>query len=138
MDNECSGGTVKCKDCRKPFHLKTESEYILSYCDGCEKLIVLYTTNPAILAKDSGKPPVFISSGPGGKCRKCGNMLTIRNNKDYVSLRCIECGFSIIYKMSTHRGVARFIGGKDFSKDHYWLSGKRLADRKKRDEEVKK
>lgn len=130
--------TVKCKECRKPFIIKDETEYILSFCDGCSRIVVLYKINPAILAKDNGKPAVFISSGPGAKCRKCGNTITMRSNKDYVSLRCVECGFGIVYKMPTHRGVARFIGGNEFDKNRYWLSGKRASDRKKKDDLIKK
>lgn len=129
--------TVKCKDCRRPFIMVDTTEYVLSYCDGCEKMVVLYKINPAILARDNGKPPIFISSGPEGKCRICGNPLTVRNNKDYFSMRCVKCAFGIIYRMPTHRGVARFIRGGEFDKTHYWLSGKRASDRKKKEEESK-
>jgi len=130
--------TVKCKNCRRPFVMVDTTEYILSYCDGCSSMVVLYKVNPAILAKDDGKPPIFISSGPEGKCRICGNPLTVRNNKDYFSIRCVKCAFGIVYRMPTHRGVARCIQGNKFSKDIYWMTGKRQADRKKRDEESKK
>jgi len=129
--------TVKCKDCRKPFVMRDEPEYILSYCDGCGKLVVAYKICPAMLAKDDGKPPVFLSSGPEGKCRTCGSLMTVRNNKDYFSIRCVKCGFVIVYRMPTHRGVARFIRGGEFDKTKYWLSGKRAADRKKKEEDAK-
>jgi hypothetical protein len=128
---------VRCKDCKKPFIMKDEAEYILSYCEGCDKLLVLYKINPAILARDDQKVISFVSSGPGGKCRKCSNMVTMRNNKDYVSIRCVECGFGIVYKMSTHKGVARFIGSEEFDKTKYWLSGKRAHDRKLKEEGAK-
>jgi DNA-directed RNA polymerase subunit RPC12/RpoP len=128
--------TVRCKDCKRPFILKDTPEYILSYCDGCNKLIVLYKINSAILAKND-KGAFFISSGPTGKCRKCGENMTVRNNKDYISIRCIKCAFAIVYKMPSHRGVARFISGGDFNKEKYWLSGKRQSDRLKKDAELK-
>jgi hypothetical protein len=130
--------TVRCKNCKQPFIMKDENEYILSYCEKCNLLIVIYKVNPAVLARDGDKEPVFISSGPGFKCRKCGSVMTVKNGKDYYSLRCVQCAFSIIYRMPTHRGVARFISGSDFDKDKYWLTGKRALDRAKRDEESKK
>ena len=130
--------TVICKDCKRAFILAEETEYIMSYCPGCDRMIVLYKINPAILAKDKDKPAVFISSGPSGSCRKCGQMMTVRNNKDYVSIRCVNDGFGIIYKMFTHRGVARFIGSDTFDKTHYWFSGKRAHDRKLKEEEMKR
>jgi len=128
--------SVICKTCKKRFIMKDVDEYILSYCDGCQNMIVLYKYNSAILARGS-KGAFFISSGPGGKCRKCGENVTVRNNNSYYSIRCVNCGFAIIYKMPTHRGVARFISGGDFNKEKYWLSGKRASDRKRKDEELK-
>jgi len=129
---------VKCKDCNKRFLIKDEDEYILSYCDGCDKLIVLYKFNPAMLVREADKPAVFISSDSGSKCRRCGEIITVKNNKDYYSVRCVNCGFGIVYRMTTHRGVARFIKGEEFNKDVYWTTGKRKADREKREEETGK
>lgn len=124
---------VKCKDCGSRFFIKDEDEYILSYCEGCDRLIVLYKINPAILVRDGDDIPIFISSDARSSCRRCGEMLTVKNNKDYYSARCVNCGFGIVYRMSTHLGVARFIRGEEFNKDVYWTTGKRKADREKRE-----
>jgi DNA-directed RNA polymerase subunit RPC12/RpoP len=124
--------SVKCKDCGKRFLIKDEDEYILSYCEGCDRLVVLYKINPAIVVKKNGDKALFISSNEKSDCRRCGERMTIRNNNDYYSTRCVNCGFGIIYRMSTHRGVARFIDGNEFNKDKYWTSGKRKADREKK------
>lgn len=128
--------SVICKTCKRRFIMKDCAEYILSYCDGCNSMVVLYKVNPAILAKND-KGAFFISSGPTGKCRKCGENITIRNNNSYFSARCIKCAFAIVYKMPSHKGVARFISGGEFNKERYWLSGKRLSDRVKKDAELK-
>lgn len=125
---------VKCKDCGTRFFIKDENEYILSYCEGCERLIVLYKINPAMLIKESDGNVVFISSDEKSVCRKCGKVVTIKNNNDYYSIRCVDCGFGIIYRMITHRGVARFIKGDEFNKDVYWTTGKRKIERDKKTE----
>lgn len=129
---------VKCKDCGSRFFIKDEDEYILSYCKGCDRLIVLYKINPAVLVKEADNEAVFISSDAKSLCRRCGDTITIKNNKDYYSVRCVNCGFGIVYRMPTHRGVARFIKGEEFNKDVYWTTGKRKADREKRDEKYSK
>jgi len=129
---------IKCKDCGKNFVLKDEQEYILSFCDGCGKIVVLYKVNPAILYRHKEDKPIFLSSGPDSKCRKCGNMMTIKNKEDYCSIRCVGCGFGIVYKMPTHRGIGVYLGKEKFNKTIYWTSGKRQADREARDEENSK
>jgi len=126
--------TIKCKDCGKRFFIKDEDEYIMSYCGGCDKLVVLYKINPGILSKNAGGQAIFISSDEHSKCRRCGETITIKNNKDYYSVRCTGCGFGIVYRMMTHRGIGRFISGNEFNKEKYWATGKRKQDREKRDE----
>ena len=129
---------IRCKHCGKNFVFKEEEEYILSYCDGCEKIVVLYKINPAILYKIKGKPGVFLSSGPGAKCRKCGSLMSMKNKGDYASIRCVNCGFGIVYKMETHKGIGVFIDRGTFDKTIYWTTGKRQADREVRDGKSKK
>lgn len=124
---------VRCRDCGKYFFLKEETEYILSFCDGCSKLVVLYKINPAILSKQKDKKAVFISTDAQSKCRKCGSIVTVKNKNDYYSVRCVKCGFGIVYKMPTHRGIGRFISGDEFNKNVYWTTGKRQAEREERD-----
>lgn len=130
--------TIICKDCGKCFIMKEDVEYIMSYCPGCEKLVVIYKINPAILVKLKEKPPVFVSSNYMGKCRKCGSTITIKNSDSYYSFRCTTCGFGVIYKMPSHRGVASFLSKDDFNKEKYYKTGKRKADREKREQELKK
>jgi len=125
---------VKCRDCGTPFFMKDENEYILSFCDKCRKLVVLYKINPAILSKTGDEKPIFLSSDSSSKCRRCGSMITLKNKNDYFSVRCVKCGFGIVYRMETHRGIGRFIGGNEFNKDVYWTTGKRKVEREERDE----
>jgi len=125
--------TVKCRDCRKEFILKDETEYILSYCPGCRKLVVLYKINPAILFRSADDKPVFMSSDHKSKCRKCQGLVTIKNNGDYFSVRCTNCGFGIVYRMATHKGIGRYLSRDVFNKTVYWTTGKRQADREARD-----
>lgn len=124
---------VKCKDCGKPFYMKDENEYILSYCDGCRKLVVIYKINPAVLFKEGDNDATFVSSDAQSKCRKCGSLVTIKNKNDYFSIRCVNCGFGIVYRMETHCGIGRFIGGEQFDKNVYWTTGKRKQEREERD-----
>jgi DNA-directed RNA polymerase subunit RPC12/RpoP len=128
---------IRCKDCGKNFYLKDEQEYILSYCDGCKRLVVLYKYNPAILSKNGDNSAVFLSSDQHSKCRKCGSLMSIKNKDDYCSIRCVNCGFGIVYKMQTHRGIGVYIGRDKFNKTIYWTTGKRQADREARDEQNK-
>jgi DNA-directed RNA polymerase subunit RPC12/RpoP len=129
---------IKCKDCGKRFILKDEQEYILSYCEGCNRLVVIYKINPAILVRINEETPIFVSSDGRSRCRRCGNQITIKNNKDYYSLRCTSCGFGIIYRMSSHKGVSRFISGDKFDKTVYWTTGKRKAERERKEAEYGK
>lgn len=129
---------VRCKDCGKTFMLKDETEYIMSWCDGCSKLIVLYKFNPAILSREGDNAAVFLSSDPQSKCRKCGALVTIKNKDDYYSIRCVNCGFGLIYKMDSHRGIGRYISRGEFDKTLYWLSGKRKLEREERDAKNKR
>jgi len=131
-------GGVRCRDCKKDFFIKDETEYIASYCPGCRKLVVLYKINPAILSKKGDEKAVFLSSDQKSKCRKCGNLVTMKNSNDYFSIRCVSCGFGIVYRMPTHRGIGRYLSKEEFDKNIYWTSGKRQADREARDEQFKK
>ena len=133
-----SNRTVRCRDCGKHFYIKDDLEYILSFCDGCRKLVVLYKINPAILSKVKDEKPVFVSSDHLSRCRKCGSTVTIKNKNDYYSIRCVKCGFGIVYKMDTHRGIGCFIGPKKFDKGIYWTTGKRKVERDERDEKYGK
>jgi DNA-directed RNA polymerase subunit RPC12/RpoP len=136
MNNIIKG--IRCRDCGRNFILKEEDEYIMSYCEGCEKIVVLYKINPAVLFRSKDKKAVFLSSGPGAKCRKCGGIMTLKNKNDYCSIRCVNCGFGIVYKMETHKGIGVFIDRDAFDKTVYWTTGKRQADREARDEQSKK
>jgi DNA-directed RNA polymerase subunit RPC12/RpoP len=129
---------IKCKDCGRQFYMKEEQEYILSYCDGCSRLVVLYKFNPAILYKSGDNKPVFLSSDEQSKCRKCNGIMTVKNKADYYSIRCVNCGFGIVYKMSTHNGIGVYIDKDKFNKTIYWTTGKRQAEREARDEKSKK
>jgi DNA-directed RNA polymerase subunit RPC12/RpoP len=128
---------IKCKDCKKNFFLKDEQEYIMSYCDGCKIVVVLYKYNPAILFKNGDGMAMFLSSDQQSKCRRCGSLMSIKNKDDYCSIRCVNCGFGIVYKMATHKGIGVYIDKSKFDKTIYWTTGKRQADREARDEQNK-
>lgn len=124
---------VRCRDCKKDFLIKDETEYIASYCPGCNKLVILYKINPAILSKVGENKPVFLSTDERSKCRKCGSLVTMRNSNDYCSIRCINCGFGIVYRMATHKGIGRYLSREEFNKTVYWSTGRRQAEREARD-----